>query len=61
MLEAKYIAVEVKEALFQINPLGSPGPDGFPIEFYQVHWDIIGDKVTKAMLEVLNSGGISAV
>ncbi|XP_042988721.1 uncharacterized protein LOC122316237 [Carya illinoinensis] len=57
LLDAKFSAGEVKEALFQMNPLGSPGPDGFLAKFYQVHWDIVGDKVTQAVLEVLNLGG----
>ncbi|KAF5471735.1 hypothetical protein F2P56_008508 [Juglans regia] len=56
-LGIKYTAGEVKEALFQMNPLGSLGPNGFPIDFYQVHWEIVGDKVTQAVLEVLNSEG----
>ncbi|XP_042972967.1 uncharacterized protein LOC122304769 [Carya illinoinensis] len=57
LLDADFSAGEVKEALFQMNPLRSPGPDGFPAEFYQAHWNIVGDKVTQAVLEVLNSGG----
>ncbi|WVZ93196.1 hypothetical protein U9M48_039196 [Paspalum notatum var. saurae] len=31
---------EVKEAVFQMEQNKSPGPDGFPVEFYQVFWDI---------------------
>ncbi|GAA0146857.1 hypothetical protein LIER_36395 [Lithospermum erythrorhizon] len=36
----------------------SPGPDGFPAEFYQKNWDVIGKDVTKATLEFLNNGHI---
>jgi hypothetical protein len=31
----------VKEAIFQMKHNKAPGPDGFPIEFYQVFWEII--------------------
>ncbi|XP_042939447.1 uncharacterized protein LOC122274476 [Carya illinoinensis] len=39
-----------------MNPLGSPGPDGFPTLFFQKYWDIVGNCVSKASLEVLNGG-----
>jgi hypothetical protein len=29
---------EVREAVFQMEHNKSPGPDGFPVEFYQVVW-----------------------
>ncbi|XP_042988663.1 uncharacterized protein LOC122316195 [Carya illinoinensis] len=57
LLDAEFSVSDVKEALFQMKPLGSPGPDGFPAEFYQAHSNIVGEKVTQAVLEVLNSGG----
>ncbi|KAF5477145.1 hypothetical protein F2P56_003817 [Juglans regia] len=56
-LLSPFIPEEVKEAVFQMNPLGSPGPDGFPAIFYQSHWGVVGGDVTKAVLEVLNHGG----
>lgn len=30
---------EIKEALFNMNSWGEPGPDGFPLGFYQNHWN----------------------
>lgn len=33
----KFVALEVKEAVFQMNPLSSLGLDGFPPAFYQTH------------------------
>jgi len=33
--------------------LESLGPDGFPAHFYQRHWDICGDEVTKAVLKIV--------
>jgi hypothetical protein len=32
---------EIKEEMFQMEHNKAPDPDGFPIEFYQVFWEII--------------------
>ncbi|XP_042956301.1 uncharacterized protein LOC122292146 [Carya illinoinensis] len=48
---------EVKEAVFQMTPLSSPGPDGFPAQFYQSNWDHIQQEVLDFSLQVLNKGG----
>lgn len=36
---------EIKRALFDIKPRKAPGPDGFPVDFYQKLWDIVGKNV----------------
>ena len=36
MLPEKFSEEEVREAIFQMKHNKSPGPDGFPVEFYQV-------------------------
>lgn len=36
---------EIKHALFCICPWKAPGPDGFPVEFYQKAWHVVGRKV----------------
>ncbi|XP_062076041.1 uncharacterized protein LOC133780185 [Humulus lupulus] len=41
---------EVKEALFQMNPDKSPGPDGMSPGFYQRCWDIVGRDVVDLVL-----------
>jgi exonuclease III len=47
---------EVRTALLQMAPLKSPGPDGFPADFYQKNWETVGGDVCKAVLEFLNGG-----
>jgi hypothetical protein len=36
---------ELKEALFQMHPDKSPGPDGFNPAFYQHFWDLCGNDI----------------
>ncbi|XP_040999571.1 uncharacterized protein LOC121245775 [Juglans microcarpa x Juglans regia] len=48
---------DITAAIFQINPLGSPGPDGFPAQFYQKNWEVMGDQVCNFALNFLNHGG----
>jgi hypothetical protein len=40
-LTAPFTEKEVKEAIFQMKHNKAPGPDGFPVEFYQVFWETI--------------------
>ncbi|KAL3826043.1 hypothetical protein ACJIZ3_022072 [Penstemon smallii] len=49
-----FSALEVKKALDSMHPLKSPGPDGFPVVFYQRFWSIVGSDVTKWVLRLLN-------
>ncbi|XP_042944508.1 uncharacterized protein LOC122278379 [Carya illinoinensis] len=61
-LTKQFSAEEVKCAIFHMNPMGSPGPDGYPALFYQSHWDIVGADLTDAVLEILNgNGNIAAI
>ncbi|XP_073354033.1 uncharacterized protein [Aegilops tauschii subsp. strangulata] len=53
VLNALYSAQEVKTALFEMFPTKAPGPDGFPAHFFQRHWDVCGDEVTKAVLKIM--------
>ena len=46
-LSMTYIALEVKEALFQMGLTKTPQPDGFPTLFYQKYWKTIGEDITK--------------
>ncbi|KAJ0007624.1 hypothetical protein Pint_29766 [Pistacia integerrima] len=46
---------KVEKAVFNMNGLGSPGPDGFPAIFYQKHWQIIGPNVCAAVRDAFCS------
>jgi hypothetical protein len=47
---------EVKRAVFDLNPEGAPGPDGFGATFYQVYWEIIQQDVYAAVLDFFQIG-----
>ncbi|KAM6577471.1 hypothetical protein CsatB_029308 [Cannabis sativa] len=49
-----FTAEDIKTALFQIHPLKALGKDGLPCLFLQKNWDVVGEEVTQACLEVLN-------
>jgi hypothetical protein len=36
LLIAEFMEEEIRGAIFQMNHNTAPGPDGFPLEFYQV-------------------------
>ncbi|XP_059431505.1 uncharacterized protein LOC132165008 [Corylus avellana] len=49
---------EVLFALSNMAPLKAPGPDGFPAEFFQKNWHIVGKDICNAILESLQSGSM---
>jgi hypothetical protein len=53
-----YTAEEVKEAMFSIGDFKAPGTDGLHAVFYKKFWFVVGDEVTREVLQVLNSGVI---
>jgi hypothetical protein len=55
-LSQTFQAEEVTQALHQMYPTKSPGPDGMPAFFYQRYWHIVGDRVISTVLNTLNSG-----
>ncbi|XP_026458784.1 uncharacterized protein LOC113359347 [Papaver somniferum] len=38
-----------------MNPFGSPGPDGFPVIFYKKSWSVVGDDTVKFIQETFTS------
>ena len=58
MLAVEFVKTEVEEAIQQMAPLKAPGPDGLPPLFYQKFWPSIGEDVSKAVLNCLNSGSL---
>lgn len=55
MLTEDFTREEIQEAIFLMHPDKSPGPDGMNPVFYQNFWNIIGNDVTQACLNVLSS------
>lgn len=49
-------AAEVKSTLFSLNGNKALGPGGYTAEFFKFSWDIIGDEVTKAVLDFFDNG-----
>jgi len=40
---------EIRKAIWTLQPDKSPGPDGFPINFYRDHWHLIKKDLVKMM------------
>ena len=55
-LTQTFTAEEVHKALKQMHPKKSPSPDGMPPLFYQHFQSLIGECVTKTILDFLNLG-----
>lgn len=56
-----FSAEEIDKALFAMAPLKAPGEDGFNAGFYQRHWNLIREDVTRAVLNFLNGGHMPEV
>jgi hypothetical protein len=40
---------EIKQVVFEMNPLKAPGSDGLPALFYKHYWSIVGRQVVAAV------------
>jgi len=57
-LVAEFTEEEIKQALDSIGDLKAPGPDGLPSVFYKNFRDVVGEKLTREVMHVLNGGHI---
>jgi hypothetical protein len=58
MLVAHFLEEEIKEAIFQMKHNTAPGPDGFPVEFYQVFWNVIKEDLM-ALFREFHKGSLA--
>jgi hypothetical protein len=58
ILCAEYTEEEVRNAMFSIGDLKTPGPDGMPSIFFKHFWSTVGNQVTVEVLNVLRGGDI---
>jgi hypothetical protein len=52
-LTAGFTDKEISEALLQMGPTKSPGPDGLPALFYQRHWSFLKPMLCQAVRDFL--------
>ncbi|KAH9732412.1 putative reverse transcriptase/RNA-dependent DNA polymerase [Citrus sinensis] len=53
-LEEPFTPEDITRALSEMCPTKAPGPDGLPAAFFQKHWQIVGEGLTKTCLHILN-------
>ena len=58
ILSSEFSANEVKTTLFQMGPIKASGTDDMNAIFYQKFWHIVGNDVTNAVLDFLNSSNM---
>ncbi|XP_048496446.1 uncharacterized protein LOC125495695 [Beta vulgaris subsp. vulgaris] len=54
VMNAPYIAEEVKVAMFSISGNKAPGPDGFGAHFYRDNWELVGNEVNICYCKLSN-------
>lgn len=55
-LNAPFTSEEVQKALFGMQPVKVPGPNGFPPLFFQKMWLAIGEDICEDVLKIMNEG-----
>jgi len=56
LLEAEVTADEIRKVVFAMPSNKSPGPDGFPSEFFKTSWSIVAQDFTIAVQSVFRYG-----
>lgn len=56
ILNKPFEEAEIKATNFSMHPDKAPAPGGLTPGFSQAYWDIVGDKITNACPDYLNSG-----
>ena len=51
-------AQEIKDALFSIDSIKTPGPDGFGADFFKQNWALLRQDFTNCVLEFFRNGKI---
>jgi hypothetical protein len=52
----EFTGEEISRALLQMAPLKALGPDGFNASFFQQNWPILGEEISRGILNFFNSG-----
>ncbi|KAL0386698.1 UNVERIFIED_CONTAM: hypothetical protein Slati_4586800 [Sesamum latifolium] len=47
---------EIKLAVFDIDEVKAPGPDGYSSGFFKAAWSAVGEEVTRAIMEFFRTG-----
>nr|GEX52310.1 retrotransposon protein, putative, unclassified [Tanacetum cinerariifolium] len=55
-LESQVSQAEIKRAVKNLGGLKAPGDDGFPGIFFQRYWHIVGESVSKVVMQFFNNG-----
>ncbi|KAG7591715.1 Zinc finger CCHC-type [Arabidopsis thaliana x Arabidopsis arenosa] len=55
-LNRPFISMEVEKSMRSMGRFKAPGPDGFQPVFFQDCWDVVGESVTKFVLDFFSTG-----
>jgi len=59
--QEKVFDIEIKRAIFQMDPNNSPGSDGYDARSYQKNWEVIGPEVSKRVHSFFSLAGFSQI